>query len=218
MIQFKTHVLGSAMMMMCVLSMAHAETARRDDGGQQASAKAQYMLRQLSDEKAALEAANAQLKADLEKAEKKLERNSKKEGSLSERLEKTKALLEKYQQNNDALRDRIEKDRERTMEVVDKFKETIALLKQIEAEKTQYKNDAASYNKRLNECVDKNIDLYKTGVELLDQYTQKSVWESVSEKEPVLQMQRVKLENLIQDYKDKIHDLKVEQFAGEAPH
>jgi len=176
------------------------------------------MLRQLSDEKNALEAANAKLKADLEKAEKKLERSSKKEGNLSERLKKLKDALEKYQANNEALRDRIEKDRARTMEMVDKFKETISLLKQVEAEKTQYKTDAATYSKDLNSCVDKNIDLYKTGVELLDQYSQKSVWESVAEKEPVLQLQRVKLENLIQDYKDKIHDLKVEQFAGEPQH
>ncbi len=50
----------------------------------------------------------------------------------------------------------------------------------------------------------RNADLYKLGSEILDQYQHKGLGKVISGNEPFLQTSRVKLENLVQDYEDKL--------------
>lgn len=53
-------------------------------------------------------------------------------------------------------------------------------------------------------CIDRNLALYGTGVELLDRYGRRGFWQSLANHEPVLQLSRVKLENLIEGYRDRL--------------
>jgi chromosome segregation ATPase len=52
-------------------------------------------------------------------------------------------------------------------------------------------------------CAERNATLHKLGNEVLDKYEQKGCLSSVLEAEPFTQLQRAKLESLIEDYRDK---------------
>ena len=50
----------------------------------------------------------------------------------------------------------------------------------------------------------KNLELFKTGSEILDRYEKYSLGEAFLAKEPFIGITRVKLQELVQDYKDKL--------------
>lgn len=62
----------------------------------------------------------------------------------------------------------------------------------------------------LSTCIERNLALYGTGIELLDRYGQRGFWQSLANHEPVLQLSRVKLENLIEDYRDRLDAQKLD--------
>jgi chromosome segregation ATPase len=53
-------------------------------------------------------------------------------------------------------------------------------------------------------CEDKNTELYKFGKELIDLYGKQDVLTSIGSKEPFTRLKRVEVENLMQDYEDKL--------------
>ena len=55
----------------------------------------------------------------------------------------------------------------------------------------------------------KNLELYKTGNEILDRYEKFSLGDALSAKEPFIGITRVKLQEFVQDYKDKLSAQKV---------
>jgi len=50
----------------------------------------------------------------------------------------------------------------------------------------------------------KNLELYKTGSEILDRYQNYSLGDALAAKEPFIGITRAKLQELVQDYKDKL--------------
>jgi len=61
----------------------------------------------------------------------------------------------------------------------------------------------------LTQCTAKNAALEKLGREILDRLDQRGLLSDFAADEPVTQLYRVKLENLIQDYQDKMRDQEV---------
>jgi hypothetical protein len=57
---------------------------------------------------------------------------------------------------------------------------------------------------RSQACEAKNMELYKLGKEVLDVYDRQDLLASLSAREPFTKLKRVQLENLIQDYEDKL--------------
>jgi DNA repair exonuclease SbcCD ATPase subunit len=55
----------------------------------------------------------------------------------------------------------------------------------------------------------KNAELYNTGVEILDRYEKFSIGDAISAKEPFIGITRVRLSELVQDYKDKLLDQRI---------
>lgn len=56
----------------------------------------------------------------------------------------------------------------------------------------------------LQACIASNEKLHGLGLELLDRYANKGLPQLIDEKEPLLQFGRVRLENLLQGYRDKL--------------
>jgi chromosome segregation ATPase len=55
----------------------------------------------------------------------------------------------------------------------------------------------------------KNAELYKTGTEILDRYEKFSLGDAITAKEPFVGVTRVRLQNLVQDYQDKLLDERI---------
>ena len=91
--------------------------ARRDAGGSDPLRKAQYIIRQLSQEKSRLEADNGKLNVDLKAQTDKVEK-------LEKKLAKLEEKLDKYKKNNMNLVDRVKSDNERMKSLIEKYNHT----------------------------------------------------------------------------------------------
>jgi chromosome segregation ATPase len=191
------------------IETSYAETVRRSSGEAAALAKAQVMMRQMSQEKLALESENQELRSQLDAIKKKISaiKNSKKR--LAQRLDTSVNIIDRYKENSQALRDRISQDRERMQELIAKFKELIQAFRTVEFEKAQLKENITNTKKELLSCAENNVKLVDTNKDLLKLYVNKGVWESLSQAEPITQLSRVQVENLEQEYENTIHLLRI---------
>lgn len=193
-------------------ALAHAESARREGGGD--VARAQNMVRQVTQERDALRSENLSLQeqikkltADLAKAKK--EASGIKAGA-AEADAQSKALLDRYKQTDAGLRERITAQNDKMQQLVDKYKELVATLRDVESQRAVSQDMVVSQARELDRCVENNIQLYQTGLDVLTRYEKKGVWESLVQAEPVTQINRVKIENLVQDYRGRLLNAKVD--------
>ena len=73
-----------------------------------------------------------------------------------------------------------------------------------EAARAKLAVEAALLQRIVDDRELKNLELYKTGVEILTRYEKFGLGDAIGAKEPFVGLSRVKLENLVQDYKDKL--------------
>lgn len=180
-----------ALLMTCLLAVPHAQADER--ALQQALAKAQLMLRQITAEKLALqqelEAERAEFKQFRKQADSELEKReqgaSRVSGNLDVMKDRYQQLAEKYQQLQIAQRNLL-----------------------LTAEQSERKLELEQQNFQL--CFDNNRKLFDINQELLGNYENKGVWEVLQEKEPFTGFATVKLETLIQEYQYKNEDLKLD--------
>ncbi len=75
-----------------------------------------------------------------------------------------------------------------------------------EAQVARLKNEAIVQSRRVADLQSKNLALYLTGNEILTRYEEFSFGNALKAKEPFVGLTRTKLENLVQDYQDKLLD------------
>jgi len=73
----------------------------------------------------------------------------------------------------------------------------------------------ADAQRKLGTCEGKNAKLLKLGNEILDAYQQFDVGEAIAANEPFISIHRVELENMAQDFDDRLHDNRFDPNAKE---
>ncbi|MEJ2686360.1 MAG: hypothetical protein P8124_03970 [Gammaproteobacteria bacterium] len=187
---------------------ARAETARRG-GDSAALAKAQYLLKQLSAAKAELQAKYDKLKA----ADVKLKTRN---DELSKQLQGREQQLATSRHRNNSLIDGMKKERQRLVDLAGRWRATLVDLHQTQQEKHRLQRQLAHQENAFQQCEGKNIKLYKANVDLLKRYADKGVMAALLQKDPVTGLQQVKVENILQEYREKLKRLRVEQLSGSA--
>lgn len=84
---------------------------------------------------------------------------------------------------------------------------------QAQADRDKLQTTLADAQKQLGMCGDKNVQLVKLGNEILDAYQQFDVGEAVTANEPFISIHRVELENMAQDFDDRLHQDKFDPHA-----
>ena len=79
-----------------------------------------------------------------------------------------------------------------------------------EAQRAKLASEAIILKRKVDDRERKNLELYKTANEVLTRYEKFGLGEALTAKEPFTGITRVKLENQVQDYQDKIADDKVQ--------
>ena len=192
---------------MVLLLMLHtgsvwAEAVRRAAPGHAALAKMQSMYQEVKSERDALAADKISLEKKRASLNKQLLRNKKKRAKIA-------AVLSRYKDTDKALRERLGQSRERFEELAAKFRKTIQTLKQVEGDRSRLKETLGQRNEELKACVKKNIDIYQTNLKLLDQYKNKGIWDALLQREPVTQLKRVEIENVIERYQRRLDRLQI---------
>jgi chromosome segregation ATPase len=97
------------------------------------------------------------------------------------------------------------------------YNQTAQLAAITEAARKQYALQAALLQRTVDDRETKNLALYKVANEILTRYEQFGLGEALEAKEPFIGLTRVKLEKLVQDYKDKILDQAVTSGQNISP-
>ena len=95
------------------------------------------------------------------------------------------------------------------------YDETAQLAAGNEAARKQYAIQAATLQRTVDDREVKNLALYKLANEILTRYEKFGLGEALEAKEPFVGLSRVKLETLVQDYKNKILDQAI--TSGQPP-
>jgi hypothetical protein len=190
-----------------------AETSRKDAAAAQAIRKAQGMLRQLSQEKAALEVE----KTALQEQVKKLEARVKELEPLQGELERHQSALENLKSAQTALESQLQGERERGRSLLQKHREVINQAKKIQADNGLLVQAVKEREEWIQRCGDLNKNMLDANRELVERYKTKGFWDKVAEIEPLTGIGKVKAENVEQEYRFRLKDLTVTPFESQAP-
>ncbi len=155
-------------------------------------ARAQRMLRQMSQERDALQAENAKLKSEVDELNRKL-------GSQKKSSE---AALAKSREGNAALSEDLRKAGQD--------------LRQTAAEKTQLQATVVDQAQLIETCEANNVKMLQINRELLVDYEKKGFLDAMLQREPLTQLKRVEIENIVQEYQDRIDRSEFRKKTAEA--
>jgi len=205
----------------CLLAMTQtgvtfAEVSSRDPGDSAALAKAQYMLREMATEKEALQAESDRLKEEIERRDKNIDELNKKIERASNSLKNTSDTVTRYQEAVASQKQRMEEMRDKFQKLVDKYRELVVALKHVEQERVGFQEKTSQQSVELEECGKNNGELYQATLDMIDKYESKGVWDALLQQEPVTQLKRVEIENIVDEAKYRIDKLKVVD-SGRSP-
>lgn len=171
-------------------------------------------LRTAETERANLQAAQA----DLDQKNKTL---AKQVEALTKQVNDDKAKTDK------TTADLVDKVTQRDTEIVqykgsiEKWKTEFGKLTEVartkEAERARLEAKSIELDRRVADQQRKNETMYKLGTEILSRYEKFGLGDALTAREPFVGITRVKFQNLIQDYSDKIADQKIKPAPSGAP-
>lgn len=91
------------------------------------------------------------------------------------------------------------------------YEQIAAGAKKIEAERAKFADESVILKRKVADREEKNRELFKLGNEILTRYEKFGMGDALAAREPFTGIARVKLENLVQDYGDKLADQRVKQ-------
>jgi len=178
--------------------------------------KAQGMLRQLNQEKTALEAKVTELEtkvssinSDLEAKKKSLESTTREKVGLELQVAQKTKIIETLHNNNAILHKNneiIKAENASILEKVHQLQGQIALGQQ---DNQLLVGAVKEREEWINKCHDKNKALLKFHKKILSEYQEPDFLEKMKKLEPLTGIKRVELENKVQDYRYQLEDMKV---------
>jgi hypothetical protein len=106
-------------------------------------------------------------------------------------------------------------------DALDKWKEAynkaVEVANTKEAQRAKFESQAIVLQRRVENDENKNLALYQLGKEVLNRYEKFGLGTAITSREPFVGITKVKLENLVQDYSDKLMDQTVKPGVAPAP-
>ncbi|GAO34719.1 hypothetical protein SCT_0099 [Sulfuricella sp. T08] len=174
------------------------------DPDKEATRRVQAQLRKISDEKVVLEQDKATLNQELDTLKKK---SGEMESSASS-ANKRKAVLEKeteaLKQDKTKLSEQVEQLKKELAESQLALRDTRQNLQQETSQKQRLDQSLSTRGKELEVCETKNQKLYQYQVELINRAQNRGSLSALLDSEPVLGLKRVEIENILEEYRDKV--------------
>jgi chromosome segregation ATPase len=156
-------------------------------------------LRQLEDQRAALQARATAAEQDRDRLRKQNE-------TLRAQV---KEAEQSYRQAVKDFNDRIAERDEALEKWKSAYAEAATVARAKDAERTKFESEAAALKTSNKACEAKNTQLVKVGNEIVTQYEAMNPFEKILDHEPAFGLKRVEHQNAVQDFRDKILDQKV---------
>jgi len=197
---------------------------KKDKAAREAQRRMALMKQQMEAEKAELQAGFDKQKAELEGKVQESEKSANAaRGSLSaakrrhaeleselETLRKQKLELESAKLKSDAS---LAETREQLESTRKTLAETQRDLRTNESQRQALSKSLTQRDNNLASCTEKNNQLHAFGLELVKIYEKPSLYEAILRTERFTQIKRVELENILQDYRDKLDAQRVSSVS-----
>ena len=95
--------------------------------------------------------------------------------------------------------------------------EVVDAAKKIEAQRAEHAARAILAERKLTDANRKNLELYQVGQEILSKYEGFGLGTAITAREPFTRTMKVKLENYLQDFGDKLQDGKIQPEDASKP-
>jgi chromosome segregation ATPase len=171
-------------------AIAHAQS--ETDRLREALRSATVQLRSLEDQRAALQAKQAVADRDRDRLQKQSDAFKAQvkdaEEEFNKRLAERDESLEKWKSA---------------------YEEAATVARSKDAERAKFEAESAAFKASTKACEAKNVQLFKASDEMLTRFKSMNLLDAVAAREPAFGIKRVELQNLLQDYRDKLLDQKV---------
>jgi chromosome segregation ATPase len=97
------------------------------------------------------------------------------------------------------------------------YNKAVEVANNKEAQRAKLESQAIVLQRRVDDAETKNLALYQIGKEVLNRYEKFGLGTAITAREPFVGITKVKLENLVQDYSDKLSDQIVKPGAPATP-
>jgi chromosome segregation ATPase len=179
-----------------------ANATAQDARTQQAMRNMTTRLRAAETERDNLQAGKAQSDQEKKTLTDRVEALTKQATADSEALAAAKAQLTERETENASLQDSLQKLQATQGHAVE-------VAQKAEAERSKLAGQVIELQRKLADRESKNLALFKLANEILKRYERFGLGDALAAKEPFTGVARVKLENLVQDYQDKLADQRV---------
>jgi type I site-specific restriction endonuclease len=191
---------------------AHGQTAR--SGGD--NARAMQELQQLAAERTALQADNAKLKDEVADLKKKLDKATAEGAGALARAKQLELAASRGAESDKQSAEALEKSRAQMQELITRFRQTALDLQSVETDRNALRGQLEARDREYGICVEHNVGMYDVGREAVDRLDKHGFWSQVRESEPFTQLARVRLDNLIDGYRQRLEELHIEQSKKNA--
>jgi chromosome segregation ATPase len=184
-----------------------AQTER--SGGETQKFMQQYQ--QLSAEKTALQAQLAQMKKDLDAAGAELATVKKERDAAKAHQGIPPTELAQANTAKETAEKSLEKSKQQVAEIVGKFREMAANLRDVEASRAQLDKELTERNGQIDKCADDNMQLFSIMNDVLDRYEHVGLFTKASASEPFTKITRTRIENVADEYRERAEQARVKQ-------
>jgi DNA repair exonuclease SbcCD ATPase subunit len=115
------------------------------------------------------------------------------------------------------LTEQLERAKQQIAQLTSQQQDTAKRLGAREAELNQTQQDLQLSKTENASCEAKNLKLYEYSDELVSRYQKKGVWAALAQKEPVVGIKEVGVENVVQEYREKLASQKISAPTSSSP-
>jgi chromosome segregation ATPase len=195
-----------------VLAAAPAQAQSQRSGGETQKFMQQYQ--QIAAEKTALQAQVAQMKKDLDAAQTELAATKKERDDLKKHAGSSAAAaaqLTALSASKQTAEKNLELYKQRMSELVTRFRDLAANLKDVEADRSKVREDLQEKSGAFDKCAEDNLQLYEINGQILDRYEHVGLFTKVSSAEPFTRITRARIDNLVDEYRERALELRVQK-------
>lgn len=176
--------------------------------------RAQIELQQAREQSAALEAEKNKSVKELEQVSKSGKAAEAKAARLARELKEEQAQRGQMETELAAAKQRLAELESKVAELTGSLDETRRTLAGTEAAKKNLEGIKTRNEREIALCEDKNKSLYQVGRDLMVRYEKKSCEDVLAQREPFTGLKRVEVENLMEEYRDKLDEQKTVKGPG----
>lgn len=198
--------------MISIVPFGSVHAAVREGGGSAKIVnKLQTMVKEITAERDQLKSGNDKLTAELEQLKKDLAKLREENTAAASAEAKLSGELTAQKSSADELRGRLDNTTAKLHEVIDKYNALNKSKNELSAEHAALQNNQKFTSSELKQCESKNIKLYEGAKDVIEGYQScrnRGIMDALIESEPVLQINNVEFETIVQEYEDKLNKQK----------